>query len=135
MSKKTIRKRKRTCGACDVCCVHTAVQEIQKPRNCVCPHQPEEGHGCGIYKTRPESCRIYTCFWLEGFGTLKDRPDKSGWILDNTGKVPNTVMARPTGISTDLELPQRASKKLKVPVLVIDHNQFRIISVLGRGVK
>ncbi len=36
---------------------------------------------CGIYSSRPQSCRDFKCAWLEGVGSHEDRPDKSGALI------------------------------------------------------
>ena len=54
----------RACGACSVCCVDLTIEEpsLMKPQGYRCPHLAAEG-GCGIYPTRPETCRVYHCGW------------------------------------------------------------------------
>jgi hypothetical protein len=52
------------------------VPEISKPGHQQCPHVCEAG--CGIHPTRPQSCRNFSCTWLDGEGLEEDRPDKLG---------------------------------------------------------
>lgn len=40
------------------------VHELNKPDNTWCQHC-KIGDGCQIYETRPESCRVYECVWLQ----------------------------------------------------------------------
>ena len=73
----------RRCAQCDACCVAVAVEEIAKPEQERCDHQTSTGKpGCAIYDERPLSCRVWSCAWLQGFGTSNDRPDKLGLIFD-----------------------------------------------------
>jgi len=73
----------RRCRQCDACCSVVAVEEIAKPEQERCQHQGQHGKpGCAIYDERPESCRAWSCGWLQGFGNANDRPDKLGVIFD-----------------------------------------------------
>lgn len=53
----------RPCGSCTLCCKLLPVSEIGKKQDEWCKHVVQ-GAGCGIYKTRPESCRIWSCHWV-----------------------------------------------------------------------
>lgn len=53
---------KRECGSCSLCCKVMEVPEV-KPRHDWCQHA-DPGHGCKIYRTRPEPCRAFHCEWL-----------------------------------------------------------------------
>lgn len=79
----------RTCGACTACCTALGVADLQppKPAHQRCAHERRK---CTIYETRPASCRAYRCGWLQGAGALRDRPDRSGVIVDQvaTGPLP-----------------------------------------------
>ncbi len=57
------------------------MQELGKPAYVPCYHLC--GNGCGIYSTRPESCRAFECFWLRGDmpGDERRRPDNLGVML------------------------------------------------------
>lgn len=76
----------RSCGSCTACCTVPAIvdPELVKPPGQTCPNAGKcsSGGGCGIYATRPVTCRSYTCSWLEGIGGDDDRPDRMGIILD-----------------------------------------------------
>lgn len=71
---------KRVCGECQACCTTLSVADIAKPKHTKCPSQCAAG--CAIYASRPQSCRLYTCSWLEGHGREDDRPDKSGVLME-----------------------------------------------------
>ena len=71
----------RTCGDCNACCTVLQVVEIKKPINTPCPNCTV--HGCGIYETRPLTCRAWSCEWWLGRLGLTDaqRPDKLGLMF------------------------------------------------------
>ena len=68
----------RTCGECRACCTTCAVNELDKPLNTPCVHLAQIG--CGIYESRPQSCRDYDCAWLHGHFADEHRPDKTGIV-------------------------------------------------------
>ncbi|HEY3965042.1 MAG TPA: hypothetical protein VGM05_10870 [Planctomycetaceae bacterium] len=72
----------RECGECAACCTVLAVHELQKPARWACDHVG--CHGCGVYETRPESCREFNCLWLRGALNPDPalRPDKLGVMFD-----------------------------------------------------
>jgi hypothetical protein len=53
-----------SCGTCTLCCKTMKVHELDKAAHIWCRHC-RIGKGCEIYETRPESCRIYDCLWLQ----------------------------------------------------------------------
>lgn len=63
--------RERTCGTCTQCCKTMFVPEIAKPSGANCTHCVART-GCGIYETRPDSCRQFACLWL----LLPDMPHR-----------------------------------------------------------
>ncbi|MBC8106796.1 MAG: hypothetical protein H7Z14_09425 [Anaerolineae bacterium] len=69
---------RRTCGECRACCTTCVVPELDKPINTPCVHLVQLG--CGIYETRPQSCRVYDCAWLHGHFADYERPDKTGIV-------------------------------------------------------
>lgn len=77
----------RRCGDCTGCCTALAVGDLDPPKEMGvrCVHLVI-GKGCGIYQTRPDSCRQYRCLWLDGDGSVtlrtKDRPDRIGVAFD-----------------------------------------------------
>jgi hypothetical protein len=64
-----------------MCCKLLQINEIAKPAGVWCP-DVLKGRGCGIYETRPQSCREFRCNWLLHPG-LDDswRPDRAGFLL------------------------------------------------------
>lgn len=52
------------CGSCTLCCKLMGVKELDKPNDKWCDHC-DKSSGCTIYETRPESCRIFECVWLQ----------------------------------------------------------------------
>jgi hypothetical protein len=72
----------RECGSCTACCVLPRINEptLQKAEGEICPNLA--GAGCGVYETRPQTCRTYFCVWRR-IGALPDdaRPDKLGALL------------------------------------------------------
>lgn len=91
----------RECGPCTACCTALSVDEIEKPAGEPCSQLCSSGRGCAIYRTRPEACRTFSCWWLAELSkdvdkmfkrklhrkppppALKpeDRPDRSGVLL------------------------------------------------------
>jgi hypothetical protein len=69
---------RRTCGECRACCTACAVNELDKPINTPCKHLAPVG--CGIYESRPQSCRDYDCAWLHGHFADEHRPDRTGIV-------------------------------------------------------
>ncbi len=53
----------RGCGTCTLCCKLMTVSELEKPSGTWCSHVAQ-GKGCGIYETRPHSCRAFLCGYL-----------------------------------------------------------------------
>lgn len=47
-----------------MCCKLLAIEEIDKRELVWCDHCTP-GVGCGIYETRPKSCRDFECQWLK----------------------------------------------------------------------
>ena len=88
----------RSCGDCTACCTTMGVPELSKAHNSPCEHNT--GTGCGIYDTRPQSCRAFECLWLQGHGLPEQRPDRLGLTLDPTvkdgplGKAGEVIVAR-----------------------------------------
>lgn len=53
----------RQCDGCTMCCKVMKVVELEKPINVWCQHCVL-GTGCGIYESRPQSCREFHCLYL-----------------------------------------------------------------------
>ncbi len=79
----------RTCGTCNVCCVALTIDdpELQKPQGYRC-RNAQRDNSCGIYETRPHTCRTFFCGWrrLKWVRELL-RPDKSGVLVQLHGEV------------------------------------------------
>lgn len=78
----------RACGSCNVCCVSLTIEdpELQKVQGYRCPHL-KAGVGCGIYESRPKTCRTYYCGWRQ-LKWVRDslRPDTSGVLVQLAGE-------------------------------------------------
>lgn len=65
-----------------MCCKVLAVEELGKPMGRPCAHLARGG-GCGIYETRPHSCRTFACVWLmDPEMPHRFRPDQTKVVLD-----------------------------------------------------
>jgi hypothetical protein len=83
MTSLPITTSERSCGKCTACCTALQVTEIEKPDYVRCTHlRTGSVTGCGIYPSRPDSCRSWKCLWLRGVGEKQERPDKLGIVLD-----------------------------------------------------
>lgn len=78
-----IASKDRACGACNACCDVYDVHQLRpmKPQWTLCRHW-ESGTGCRIYAKRPLECRNFVCWWRVGRGSVDDRPDRIGCMLD-----------------------------------------------------
>jgi hypothetical protein len=59
----------------------TNVESFSKPKYEKCQHQKLGSRCCRIYEIRPKACVNFTCAWLQGLGSKKDRPDLSGIVF------------------------------------------------------
>lgn len=97
------------CDGCTACCKVMHVRELNKPAHQWCPHC-KIGTGCGAYDTRPESCKVFECIWLQTQRGQKPlahelRPDISHVVLtttkdDRDGVVLNVSPDRPRAWQT-----------------------------------
>lgn len=71
---------KLQCGECTACCTAYEIPELNKPAFTPCIHLTKSG--CGIYDSRPETCRRFKCSWLNGKlgNDITFRPDKLGLV-------------------------------------------------------
>ena len=61
-----------------------SIAAIDKAECSPCPHLQGSDDGCcSIYQGRPNSCREFSCGWLQGAYGPFDRPDKTGIIIVN----------------------------------------------------
>lgn len=93
-----------SCGDCTACCTLMAVVELDKPRCVSCKHLDK---GCGIYATRPQSCREFECIWLQTQKTSAPwpkrlRPDRCGVMFTPTVD-PNVMAAHGARSSLDVK--------------------------------
>ena len=84
------------CDGCTACCKILKVRELDKQGDTWCQHC-KIGVGCGIYDTRPESCRVYECVWLQSQRggkplALELRPDISRVVIGVTNKGDDLVL-------------------------------------------
>lgn len=84
------------CDGCTACCKVLKIRELGKPGNTWCQHC-KIGVGCSIYLTRPESCRVYECVWLQTQRLNKSiapelRPDKSRVVIGTTNQGEDIVL-------------------------------------------
>lgn len=83
----------RTCGDCTLCCKVMGIEDpaLSKPKDAWCQHARAK-RGCGIYETRPETCRSFQCEWLAGNvqgefspasikGLITKTTDGKNWVL------------------------------------------------------
>ena len=100
-------------------------------------------NNCTIYEKRPECCFDYRCAWLDGYGETKDRPDRSGVVMDKinqTGPIGNAFIAKPLWFDADVEQAggtaiKNVSRDSGLPVIVLQFTEFKVLRVVGRGAK
>ena len=69
------------CGDCSLCCKIMAIPELNKPKDSWCDHVIRK-RGCGIYESRPHSCRAFKCLWLQDPRLPPEwKPDKSKFVM------------------------------------------------------
>lgn len=82
-----MKKKARSCGECRACCSALGIHELNKAPAIACEYlvqigqREKVGGNCGIYATRPESCRTFECMWLQGHFMGADRPDRTGVVF------------------------------------------------------
>jgi hypothetical protein len=76
----------RACGDCTGCCTELTIDDpaLRKPDGVGCRHLcgVEQGGPCGIYDSRPATCRDWFCGWRL-LSSLNEamRPDRSGVLI------------------------------------------------------
>jgi hypothetical protein len=71
----------KQCGDCSLCCKIMAITELNKPKDAWCDHVIKK-RGCGIYETRPHSCRAFKCLWLQDPRLPPEwKPNKSKFVM------------------------------------------------------
>jgi hypothetical protein len=90
----------RTCGTCNVCCVVLTIDdpELQKAQGHRCRHANRD-NSCGIYATRPQTCRTFYCGWryLKWMHESM-RPDKSDVLVRLRGAISKVDGTRHLGV-------------------------------------
>jgi hypothetical protein len=72
----------RECGSCTVCCVVLAIDDPALTKSAGTACQNCTGTGCGIYASRPQTCRDFVCEWRRLALLDEDwRPDLSGVLI------------------------------------------------------
>lgn len=94
------RLKMNTCGGCTKCCEIVPVRELDKAGWEDCRHRRTvlhaAGPGCGIYQSRPASCRNWSCVWLTSKSWGPElRPDRLGIVVD-----PDIDLVRIDGVET-----------------------------------
>ncbi len=85
----------RSCGDCSLCCKTMGVIELAKPRNTWCLHFVS-GKGCGIYETRPPTCREFFCRWIQDTNLGPEwKPSKSKMVMVDSAQNQLTVFVDP----------------------------------------
>lgn len=130
------------CGDCRMCCKLLGVHELNKPPEVRCPHVCN--HGCGIYETRPESCRTYECFWLSSQEwpdralPIELRPDRCGVVFDGGG-AEKAIVARVKPEQRDklnrpaVQALMAAFKAGGISVYVVSGSQRRVVIATSEG--
>lgn len=68
------------CGACTVCCVLCAIEELDKRSGETCTHCDK---GCVIYESRPQPCRGFSCAYHQAKKVnIALRPDNCGVMFE-----------------------------------------------------
>ncbi len=99
-------------------------------------------NNCTIVDSRPSVCKGYKCAWLLGYGQDKDRPDRSGVIVDDVsqqGPIGNALIAKPLWFGADEEQAggtaiKNISRDSNKPLLVLQFSEFKLLRIVGRGV-
>lgn len=80
-TRAPIRTITRSCGDCTLCCKVLRVVDLAKPAGTWCQHC-DAGKGCRIYEDRPESCRAFSCLYLQESSLGEEwRPKDSKLVL------------------------------------------------------
>lgn len=109
----------RSCGPCQECCESIAVRELGKPYHKRCVHQCESG--CGVYPTRPVSCREYACVWLVGGGNKEDRPDLSKVLVEANVESSDGRLYADAYVLGQASSPEEARSRYNTTVRLVRH--------------
>jgi hypothetical protein len=99
------------------------VGELKKAPHIPCQHICESG--CGIYDTRPTSCREFRCLWLDG-NVVDDhlRPDLSKvvWAL-----MPNAITRKPCWTAYEAEKGALDRPEMQTFIQLISQREFVLL--------
>lgn len=142
-----IATSERQCGTCAACCVYLKVPSIMKKALTPCHFLKKmdteytcgENNGCTNYDGKPDVCRDYRCSWLEGYGDIEDRPDKSGLLIDTMQRIGNSLECKPIWEGADKtekgkQLIKRFSQQSQKVVLVTTYLETRLSYAVGEPV-
>ncbi|MFC1653851.1 hypothetical protein ACFL1M_03310 [Patescibacteria group bacterium] len=125
---------KRQCGECQVCCIVADVTEgeFKKPSCVACPLLKTDGFGCSVFgkKERPNMCSTFECSWLKGFGSKKDRPDKSGVMVSvNNMNGGNWIMVmdykKNAHLYSGKNIVVDIASQIDLPAIVVDYDNLK----------
>jgi hypothetical protein len=116
-----------SCGECSACCTTLGVPELEKAPGERCKHLKPTG-GCGIYDTRPASCRDFECMFLQVKMPTKFRPDKLKVVISGTKDGEKLVFHQ-----THNYLPREAEEVLQK--LVQERKQTVIVIPADQGTR
>ncbi len=94
----------RECGACNVCCVAMTINEpaLQKVQGYRCRNAAADNR-CGIYETRPKTCRTFFCGWRRLKWVRQTlRPDISGVLVRLHKEVSRATGTETLGVAVTL---------------------------------
>jgi Fe-S-cluster containining protein len=100
-----------------LCCNVTMVPELRKPERTWCTNCNESG--CGIYETRPKSCRTFECAWLLGELPDEMRPDKVHVMIEKVTDSIRLVLEEPGFIGSWQKIEDELNKYAKLGITLL----------------
>jgi hypothetical protein len=125
--KIVLKEAERTCGDCTLCCKVLGVKELEKPTGQYCQHAVKS-KGCGIYDSRPETCRSFRCMWLMGLWPMWAKPNKVHGVPGLTDSQKHFIIWEDPGY------PGVASEELKDVIKNLIADGTRVV-IVGCGDK
>ena len=107
------------------------------PARTPCRHLCGSAGGCSIYANRPGLCAEYRCAWLDGAGLGKDRPDRSGVLVElrtmrhGPGLFAKSYRPHAVRSPRGKRAIWRMTRDLQMACIVADENDMEIIRVDG----
>ena len=121
---------KRTCGSCSMCCFLFDISELRKPKNKWCQYC-KPGKGCSIYnQTRPETCSVYECAWLEGWVSDFWFPAKSKMIINHQPVAGETILK----ITVHHQYPNKWKEEPYHSSIIEESKKFNIIITVSESI-